>query len=68
MYVYCVESFANIECYSDCSRRGNHLVESLFYGVVYCEYGGLIENEHCVFRELCPVKVLVVGESPSVLL
>ena len=22
MYVYCVESFAHIECYSDCSRRG----------------------------------------------
>ena len=25
MYVYCVESFAHIECYSDCSRRGSHL-------------------------------------------
>ena len=22
MYVYCVESFAHIECYSDCSSRG----------------------------------------------
>ena len=22
MYVYCVESFAHIECYSDCSHRG----------------------------------------------
>ena len=22
MYVYCVESFAHIMCYSDCSRRG----------------------------------------------
>ena len=22
VYVYCVESFAHIECYSDCSRRG----------------------------------------------
>ena len=22
MYVYCVESFAHIACYSDCSRRG----------------------------------------------
>ena len=22
MYVYCVESFAHIECHSDCSRRG----------------------------------------------
>ena len=23
MYVYCVESYAHIECYSDCSRRGD---------------------------------------------
>ena len=23
MYVYCVESFAHIECYSDCSRMGD---------------------------------------------
>ena len=35
MYVYCVESFAHIECYSDCSRRGSQLVEPLFFGVVY---------------------------------
>ena len=27
MYVYCVESFAHIECYSDCSRRVSHLFE-----------------------------------------
>ena len=25
VYVYCVERFAHIECYSDCSRRGSHL-------------------------------------------
>ena len=31
MYVYCVESFAHIECYSDCSRRGTHLVEPRCY-------------------------------------
>ena len=35
VYVYCLESFAHIECYSDCSRRESHLVEPLFYGVVY---------------------------------
>ena len=29
VYVYCVESFAHIECYSDCSRRGSYLVEPL---------------------------------------
>ena len=28
MYVYCVESFAQIECYSDCSCRGSHMVQS----------------------------------------
>ena len=25
---YCVESCSHIECYSDCSRRGNTLVDS----------------------------------------
>ena len=41
----------------------------IYVGSVYVgEYGGLSENGLCVFRELCPVSVLVVGESPSVLL
>ena len=31
-------------------------------------YGGLSENGPCVFRELCPVTFLVVGECPLVLL
>ena len=31
-------------------------------------YVGLSEIGLCVFRELCPVSFLVVGESPSVLL
>ena len=31
-------------------------------------YGGLSESGLCVFRELCPVSILVVGESLSVLL
>ena len=31
-------------------------------------YGGLSESGLCVFRELCPVSILAVGESPSVLL
>ena len=30
--------------------------------------GGLSERALCVFRELCPVGLLVGGESPSVLL
>ena len=33
-----------------------------------CVYGALSESGLCVFRELCPVSFLVVGESPSVLL
>ena len=32
--VICVESFAHIECYSDCSRRKSHFVEPLCYGVI----------------------------------
>ena len=34
VYVYCVDSFAHIECYSECSHKGSHLVEPLCYGVV----------------------------------
>ena len=34
-----------------------------------CElFGGLSKSGLCVFRELCPVSFLVVGECPSVLL
>ena len=40
-----------------------------YVGSVYVGgYGGLSEIGRCVFRELCPVNFLVVGESPSVLL
>ena len=40
-----------------------------YVGSVYVGgYGGLSESGLCVFRELCPVSILVVGESPSVLL
>ena len=31
-------------------------------------YGGLSESGLRVFRELCPVRFLVVGDSPSILL
>ena len=41
----------------------------IYVGSVYVGgYGGLSESRLCVFRELCPVSFLVVGESPSVLL
>ena len=40
-----------------------------YVGSVYVGgYGGLSESGLCVFRELCPVSILVVGESSSVLL
>ena len=36
-------------------------------GSVYVDrYCGLSKSGLCVFRELCPVSFLVVGESPSV--
>ena len=38
-----------------------------YVGSVYVGgYGGLSESGLCVFRELCPVGFLVVGESPTV--
>ena len=41
-----------------------HYVGNVYVG----RYGDLSENGLCVFRELCPVGFLVVGESLSVLL
>ena len=41
-----------------------HYVGSVYIG----GEGGLSESGLCVFRELCPVSFLVVGECPSVLL
>ena len=52
---------------------------TLWYVVLVCHqydvckyyvggYGGLSESGFCVFRELCPVGSLVVGENPSILL
>ena len=42
----------------------HHSVGSVYVG----GYGGLNESGLCVFRKLCPVSFLVVGESPSVVL
>ena len=40
-----------------------------YVGSVYMGgYGGLSESGLCVFRKLCPVSFLVVGECPSLLL
>ena len=49
MYIYCVKSFADIECYSDCLRRGIDLVEPLCYGVV-CS---AVTVECCVLYLCC---------------
>ena len=44
-------------------------VSENYVGSVYIgRYGGLSENGLCVFRKLCPVSFLVVGECLSVLL
>ena len=47
--------------YDVCKKK---IVGSVYVG----GYSGLSESGLCVFRELCPVTFLVVGESPSVLL
>ena len=41
-----------------------HYVVSVYIG----RYGGLSESGLCVFRKLCTVSFLVVGECPLVLL
>ena len=51
MYVYCVESFAHIDCYSDCSRMGDHLVEPLCYGVI--QFCSAVTVECCVLYPCC---------------
>ena len=67
MYVYCVESFAHIECYSDCSRRGaiwlNPFVTVLFtvcsaITVVLCLYPWCVGDLVCL--QLCKEE----GSSP----
>ena len=49
VHVYCVESFAHIECYSDCSRRGGgHLLELLRYYLMCV----VVVNVECCVRML----------------
>ena len=59
LQLLCILPFGML-CLSVCKNY----VGSVYVGV----YGGLSESGLCVFRELCPVSFLVVGESPSVLL
>ena len=51
MYVYCVESFAHIECYSDCSRMGSHLVEP--FSTVLFSVCSAVTVECCVLYPCC---------------
>ena len=47
----------------------HYVVCKKYVGSVYVGgYDGLSESGFCVFRELCPVSFLVVGESLLVLL
>ena len=51
-----------------CLSAINMMFVKINVGSVYVGgHGGLSESGPCVFRELCPVSFLVVGESPSVL-
>ena len=51
MYVYCVESVAHIECYSDCSRRGSNLDEPL--ATVLLSVFSAVTVECCVLYPCC---------------
>ena len=42
--------------------------ENSVASVCFGRHGGLSESGLCVFSELCPVRFLLVGECPSVLL
>ena len=52
-----------------CACLPSVMFEKILVGSVYVGgYGGLSECRLCVFRELCPVSFLVVGERLSALL
>ena len=51
MYVYCVESVAHIECYSDCSCKGNHLVNP--FATVLFNVCSAVIIECCVWYPCC---------------
>ena len=52
LYVYCVESFAHIECYSDCSRMGVDIWLNPFATVLYCVCSA-VTVECCVLYPCC---------------
>ena len=62
MYVYCVESYAHIEYYSDCLRRGSHLVEP--FATVLFSVCSAVTVECCV-AWVCLVCLLLCREEGS---
>ena len=74
-YMFTILDYSSALEYSIIRRYTNIVYYYYYYvcensvGSVYIGgYGGLSESGLCVFRELCPVSFLVVGENPSVLL
>ena len=53
MYVYCVESFAHIECYSDCSRRGGGGIWLNPFATVLFSVCSAVTVECCVLYPCC---------------
>ena len=51
VYVFCVESCTHIECYSDCSCSGSHLVEPICY--VLFSVCSAVTVECCVLYRCC---------------
>ena len=51
MYVHCVESFAYIECYSDCSRRGAIWLNP--FATVLFSVCSAVNVECCVLYPCC---------------
>ena len=48
MYVYCVERFAHIECYNDCSHRGLNPFATVLFSVCIA-----VTVECCVLYPCC---------------
>ena len=51
MYVYCVESFAHIECYSDRLRRGANWLNS--FDKVLFNVCSVVTVDSCVLYPCC---------------
>ena len=52
MYVYCVESFAHIECYSDCLRKGGGIWLNSFATVLF-SVCSVVTVDCCVLYPCC---------------